>query len=306
MSLFFKRRSTGGLAAVGLYADGVCVVRVRREGSRKPAVEAYEFRPWGGEEHSKVLSRTAARHHLKEVRCTTVLAPDEYKLIPTEAPEVRPDELRAALRWRLKDLIEFHVNDAAIDAFELPKDNRSGQARSMFAVVAKNGTIQGRADQLCDAGINLDVIDIPELAQRNLAALVPEDAAGVALLTLTESSGLITVTKQTELYFSRTLDTGTNALISGDAEGASDRLVLELQRSLDYFDSHFRQAPISHLVLDAQTAAVPGMVDRFTSSLNIKVSVLDVGNLLEWRVAAPAAIHLPVLGAALREETVAL
>ncbi|MHB1951449.1 MAG: agglutinin biogenesis protein MshI [Acidiferrobacteraceae bacterium] len=306
MSLFPRRRSTGGLAAVGLYPDGVCVARVRREGVRRPAVEAYEFHPWGDEERSKVLSRAAARHQLKRARCTTVLAPDEYKLIPTEAPDVRPDELRAALRWRLKDLIDFHVNDAAIDAFELPKDNRAGQPRSMFAVVAKNDVIQGRADELCGAGINLDVIDIPELAQRNLAALIPEDAAGVALLTLTAGGGLITVTRQTELYFSRTLDMGCDALVSGDAEAARDRLVLEIQRSLDYVDSHFRQAPVGHLVLDGHTAALPGMMERFTSSLNVKVTTLDIERLLEWSVEPPKQPHLPVLGAALRAETVVL
>ncbi len=305
-SLFSKRLGAGGLAAVGLYTDGVCVARVRRDGIKKPIVDAYEFCPWAGEEEAKVLSRLAARHQLKRVRCTTVLDLDEYKLIPTEAPDVRPDELRAALRWRLKDLIEFHVNDAAIDAFELPKDNRGGQVRSMFAVVAKNGTIQARADRLCAAGVNLDVIDIPELAQRNLAALAPEDAAGVAFLALTETGGLITITKQTELYFSRSLDIGARALGPHDGNDAPERLILEIQRSLDYFDSHFRQPPIGHLLLDPETAVVPGLVERFASSLNIKVAAFDVGSLLEWRSERPKTARLPVVGAALREEIVAL
>jgi len=46
------------------------------------------------------------------------------------------------------------------------------------------------------------------MAQRNLASILPEDVSGVAMLTLTETRGLITITRQGELFLSRRLDLG--------------------------------------------------------------------------------------------------
>lgn len=305
-SLFAKGRRKPGLTAVGLYTDGACVARVVREPGTRPVVDAYEFRPWDGEDQVKVLSRLSARYNLKRNLCTTPLNINEYKLLLTEAPDVRADELRSALRWRLKDLIDFHVNDAALDAFELPQGNRTGQARAMFAVVAENRLIQARVDLLHQAGIALDVIDIPELAQRNIAALTAEDASGTACLSLTEQAALITITRRGELYFARSLDVGLALLKAEGRDAHFERIVLEIQRSLDYFDAHFREAPVAYLLLDPNAAAVPELTQRFGAGLNVKVRPLDLAQLFEWKTEAPTAACLQVLGAALREEKAAL
>ena len=120
------------------------------------------------------------------------------------------------MRWRVKDLIDFHINDATLDVFDVPGERVAGRARQMYAVAARSAVIQKRVDQLDAAGINLQVIDIIELAQRNLATLLPEDARGVALLSFTAGAGLLTITKQSELYLSRNLDIGLDALTQSE------------------------------------------------------------------------------------------
>lgn len=303
--MWFSGKRAAGLAGIGIFPDGICVARVRRETGRRPVVEAYEMTPLNGEEPAKVLTRVT-RQSLKHTRCVTVLNPSDYKLILTEAPDVRAQELRSALRWRVKDLIDFHVNDATLDAFELPEGNRGAGGRSMFVVVAENRLVRARVDLMDTAGVELEAIDIPELAQRNIAALTPEDAVGTAFLSLTESSGLVTITRQGELYFSRTLDIGRMALTGTEPEAAFDRLVLEIQRSLDYFDSHFRQSPVAHLLLDPQAASVAGLTERIAASVNVKTKVLALGEIFEWPGRMPPTPALAVLGAALRDEEVVL
>ncbi|MHB8535925.1 MAG: agglutinin biogenesis protein MshI [Sulfuricaulis sp.] len=299
-----------GLTGVGLRTDGVCVVRVERMTGRAPALTLFDFRPWGDQGQEKVLAHLAQDHDLKHSRCTTVLDSDEYTLLLTEAPDVPPDELRAAIRWRIKDLIDFHINDATLDVFDLPGDKSAGRTRSMYAVAARTSAIQRRADMMYAAGINLDVIDIPEMAQRNLAALLPEDAKGVALLSFMPGGGLITISKQSEIYLSRNIDIGLDMLgEQNDLTGLFDRIALEVQRSLDYYDSHFRQAPIGHLAIAPMPAEIPGMVDYLKANLSVTVLVMDLKKLVECDAEIPPALQsvcLATLGAALRQEERAL
>ena len=285
----------------------MCLVNALHEPGGRPHIIACDFRSWNdGDSPEKVLARLAGDYRLKHARCTTTLEETDYQLLLTEAPDVPTEELKSAVRWRVKDLIDFHINDATIDVFDLPGDNTRGKTRSMYAVVARNAAIQKRADMMNAAGINLDIIDIPELAQRNLAALLPEDANGVVFLSFFANSGLITLTKQGEIYFSRSVDVGLDALQQGvDLTGYFDRIVLEVQRSLDYFDGHFRQAPIVNLILAPLGIEVPGLLDYLNANLNAKAGIMDLEQLLEFDSGIQPILEtkcLTTLGAALRQE----
>ncbi len=306
-----NKRSASGLTGIELREDGVSVVGVVREPGRAPRVTACNFVEWNGsDDKARVLSRVAAEHDLKRARCTTVLAPDEYSLLLTEAPDVPADELRSAVRWRIKDLIDFHVDDATIDVFDVTTPNNPGRTRSMYVVAARNSAIQRRVD-LCDAaGIGLDIIDIPEMAQRNLAAVLPEDVRGVVMLTLTATRGLITITRQGEIFLSRRLEIGLETLrAADDLVPYFDQIALEVQRSLDYFDSHFRQAHIDQIVLSPSAGRLAGLVEHLNQNLNIKAAVLDFAAVLQFDPAHADTLAdrgLLALGAALRQEEKAL
>jgi MSHA biogenesis protein MshI len=312
MFLFLKRRHLlPGLTGLELRADGATLVRVVREPGRAPRVTACAGVEWSdANDKARTLGRLAAVHDLGRARCATVLDADDYSLLLTEAPDVPSDELRAAMRWRVKDLIDFHIDDATIDVFDVTAPSSPGRTRSMYVVVARNSAIQRRVD-LCDAaGVALDIIDIPEMAQRNLASILPEDVSGVAMLTLTETRGLITITRQGELFLSRRLDLGLEALRrAADATPLFEQIGLELQRSLDYFDSHFRQAQIDRLVLSPSAGAVAGLVEHLDRNLNLSASVLDLAAALQLESGHAELLAergLMALGAALRVEEKAL
>jgi len=285
-------------------------VRVDRQGGSPPRLMACEFQTVQAGEEAKTLTQLASQHGLKRARCTTVLGEGDYQLLLTEAPDVGADELKQALRWKIKDLIDFHINDATLDVFDLPGAAPGAKAREMYTVAARNESIQQRVDLLTGAGIGLEVIDIPELAQRNLAALLPEDTAGVAMLSLQEKSGLITITRQGFLYLSRSLNLGHESLQSAaDPAKYFDHIALEVQRSLDYFESHFREAPIRHLVLAPLAEPVPDFMEYLSANLNVTVDSMDLAALLDSNVELTPALQarcLTTIGAALRQEVKAL
>ena len=306
LGLFRKRQTHDGLTGVGIDAAGCSVVRVRRSDSAQPVVTACEYRPWNEGERDKDLARLADDYHLKQCDCITSLDVSDYNLLLTEAPDVSAAEMRAAIRWRIKDLVDFPIEQATIDVFTVPGGEQPGRQRSVYAVAARSEAIQRRITLFKDCGIGLDIIDIPELAQRNIAALLPQDERGVAMLSLSANSGLITITRQGEIYLSRTLDIGLDDFADVSAhQDLFDRVVLEVQRSLDYYDSYFRMAPIRELVFAPLGKPINGLIEHLAANLGVTPSAIDLSQLLEFEVSvAPEVLHrcFWTLATALRSE----
>ena len=255
-------------------------------------------------------------------------------LLLVEAPEVDPTELKAAIRWRIKDLIDFHIDDAVIDVFDIEGQRQRGRANMLYVVVSRFSVLRDHIDLLENAHIDLGVIDIPELAQRNVAALLKEDQMGVALMHFSTSGGLLTVTRQNNLFLARSLEFGSDQLeaessaVVGDigdeeettpAAGATemspglkrllDSIVLEVQRSLDYYESHFGLPPVSGLVIAPTEYPIPGMLGYLSSSLGLPVRLLDLNTVLECEQTLGDALQarcFEAIGAALRVEERAL
>lgn len=293
-----------------MHADGYSLARIEREEGARPRLRACAFLPYDADDRSKQLTRLVSQQHLKQARCTTLLDEPDYQLLLTEAPVVKPDELKAAIRWRIKDLIGFHINDATLDVFDVPGAENTGRAREMYVVAVQNRAVQQRVDLMDDAGVNLQIIDIPEMAQRNVASLLAEDERGVALLAFQEHGGLITLTRGGELYLSRPLNVGLDMLQRTDNQtGYFDQVVLEVQRSLDYFESHFREAPIRSVALAPLRYDIPGFADYLGANLNTQIIAVDLARLMDCDTELPPSLQagcFTTIGAALRQELKAL
>ncbi len=82
----------------------------------------------------RVLSRLVKECELEGKLCNFVLSPQDYNLLLVEAPNVQSSELRAAARWKVKDLLDGKPEDMAIDLFHVPSEAYRG--REMVYVVA--------------------------------------------------------------------------------------------------------------------------------------------------------------------------
>ena len=200
-----------------------------------------------------------------------------------------------------------------LDVFDAPASGARGTKTHLYVVVSRSNDVKQLADRLQDAGVGLGVIDIPELALRNVAAQLPEDAQGVALLYFGAQRGLIALCRNQTLYLARTLDIGQEriqeAVTDGQTAGLFDALALEVQRSLDYYDRTFQQAPITHLVIAPLSEPVPELVDSLRANLGLQARMLDLAEVVDGAdTLAPgdASRCLLAIGAALRAESKAL
>lgn len=293
---------------LGLSGSAACVAHVRRVPEGRPVVTLCAVHAIDGFDPA-ALERLAKELHLGSYNCSLMLNSGEYQLLVLEAPNVPPDELKAAIRWRVKDLLDYHIDDATLDVLDIPPDkNAPSRNHSMYAVAAKNELVRNRVELMAKARIPLSVIDIPELAQRNIATLL-ENGRGVAMLSFDDDGGLLTFNYGGELYLARRIEIGLSQLRQSDPEMRQrhfDRVTLELQRSLDHFDRQFNFIPLSRLVLAPLPAGL-GLQEYLAANLYVPVAVLDLNELFDFSLAPDLPQPLPAhcllaLGAALRLE----
>jgi len=306
---FFKRKnSTDQAVGIGYHPDGISLAHVA---FKKDALslEHLEFRAVASEDGRKeVLKKMVAEARLKGMPAFFVLDSSQYSVLQIEAPEVPPEELKNAVRWRIKDMIDFHLDDAEIEIINLPQSKRAGSHRLMYVVATRRSVVEKIANDLDYAGLDAKAIDISELALRNMTFADAEENRAGALLYLSEHMSLIEICDNGCLCLSRhiNLDFGGVDLSSPETRmEMMDMLSLEVQRSLDYYESQFANGAASKVNMISEVAV---SVDEFrevagsylTAPVN-PLSAIDAIDGMAGHDEELVAKCLPSIGAASRD-----
>lgn len=302
MFSFLNKKHAATLTGIVPGNEGTAIARVLRSGKQQPALQDCHFD--AGE------LPASDELNLGNQTCATLLPVGDYQLLVVDAPEVPADEMAAAIRWRIQELIDFNIDDAVLDIFDAPP---SGPANSkqLYVVVAHSDVVRKRIDLLEQAGARLEYIDIPELAMRNIAACLPEDEAGLISLYFSEEQCLITITHNSELYLTRNIDIGYHELQeeSASPQALCNRIALEIQRSMDYYEHNYHQAAARHIVIFPVPVTLFGLTDALQQTLGVSVRMVEVKDIVDC-AANPDESHaadcLLAVGSALRTEEVTL
>ena len=312
MALLQRKQNSQGLTALGIYPQGVAVVRIGAgENGNAPSVELWDYRPTAQSKSLvNLLGKLSLDYGLDHTRCITVLDDQEYKLILTDAPDVPAEEVPSTLRWQIKKMVDFPVHDAAIDFIEFPQPSGAAEVKRLYTVVAKNEAITQRVELFSDAGIRLRVIDIPEMAQHNLVNLLPEADKPIAMLSFHRHSILITLHYRGLIYLARRIYIGLDSQAGEHGvSGHYQQIILELQRSTEYLETHYFDCPaVDRVVLAPSPMATKELTEHLRNAIDIPIMELDLTQILSWKVTPPSSEVLgrcfATIGAALRREGV--
>ncbi|MGM0769340.1 MAG: PilN domain-containing protein [Pseudomonadota bacterium] len=207
---------------------------------------------------------------------TLVLPLDKYQVFQLERPEGIDDaELGDALKWKLKDFLDFSPTDAVSDVFPFPADAARGRGQLVNVVAARKSLVSEQVGLVLAAGLELVAVDVAELALRNLIARLDPQNRGAALVHLRDAYGQMVIAKGAELYLSRRLDVVSDDLKNASTqENAVQSLALEMQRSLDYYESQLGQVPPAVIRLVARDSMLP-LSSMLSSYVAAGVDTLD-------------------------------
>jgi MSHA biogenesis protein MshI len=332
-------------------------VHAKRRGDRSFEVLALGVEGQGTDDAGHFRQRLQALG-LKGADATMMLRSDQYQLLQIDTPNVPVEELRAAARYQVREMLQTHVDDVTIDVMRVGDGQQKGTGHS-FVVAATNAVVKDVLDFAVALECRVSVIDIQETAQRNLqTALAQRDgslARASAALVLSEGQqAVLTICANGELFYNRRFDVPSGFLIGrwsqGVAEHApidgftpvqeyvpaygvgdisldldipraeafsvadqhaassdddqSQRLLLEVQRSLDVWDRTFSSLPLTGLLVFAgeRSAELAIWLTRQLGQVVVPLDVKPIFSGLESVSTADLTACLPLLGVLLRTE----
>jgi MSHA biogenesis protein MshI len=308
--LFNKKRGKPGLIGVSLNDKELALAHIGKTAGQVK-LRLCEFYGVGSVvEAAKVLADKTRSLGLENSRCNFVLAPDDYSLLLLEAPNVEKGELASAAKWKIKDMVDRPLEQLAVTVFPVPQDAYRGQRDMLYVVAADRKKIQQVVDMVTNAGLELESIDIPELAMRNLVILYADDSNGLAMMDLRHNGSLLNLSKSGAIYLTRHLSTqvGDDILGSNEWAGVKDRLILEIQRSLDYYESQMGQGHINRVLVAPRKQDSGALEAQLNEAMGVKVEIMDLQKKLPSAMELPLSLQqacLLAIGGALRTELAA-
>jgi MSHA biogenesis protein MshI len=234
-------------------------------------------------ERSLQLNNHIKQKKLKNLPCTVVLDTSYYDLYQLPAPPVEDAELNAALRWRLKDLITYPVADAVIDVFRIPVT--AHREAKVYVAAAARANIQYAVDLIYKAGLTLQTIDIEQLSLLGIIEKIESQKKGLAVLYMGQHAGSISLYHDNHLFLTRKIDLGlvrVEALHASNTEASHlleqvyAPIILELQRSLDFYESEFAKPPVTRLLVVPRHPMLQGFCDYANSNFGIDAGFINL------------------------------
>jgi MSHA biogenesis protein MshI len=308
---FSKSAQVAGLLAVGIEPDALRFAHVRYSRERPRATQWWSVASPAAEQ-AGALQRAAKERGLARSTITTLLEPADYQILMVEPPKVPAEELKAAIRWKIKDLIEYHIDDATVDVFEVRDEKQTkGEAKAMYAVATPNEVVQKRIGLFEEARLALKVVDIPEMAQRNIATLFESPEQATAMLSFSAWGGLLTISHRGELLLTRRLE--VTAVQLGQREHGDhyrERVAIEVTRSLDMFERQRLSVGVGQVVL-APLPQDPDLEQFLGGQLYVPVVTADLPRVMDFAGAEEPSLedqweYFHLFGAAMRVEEKAL
>ncbi len=279
--LFSSFSRSTGVVGVDFLPTGVAVAEIPDRGREAGHIRRWEFLPASGEtEQLRVLGDWVDDNRLGKAPCHCLMARHDVQILQLERPPVEDDELSEAVKWKIKDLLSFDVEQAVIEVFDLPTPKNPRPL--INAVVSSEAVVRGYIERIAACGLDLKVLDVQELVLRNLRRVMDfEPERSLALLDFLDHDGLLTLYHGQDLFVARDFRIGLLDIesVGGDGEDLYDQVLLELQRSMDYFESTYDLPLPRHLRMYPQNRATERMAKYLQNFVGFDVDFIELQQL---------------------------
>jgi len=299
---FLHKKKTTDTIGLYLKPDGIAYAQLHLDKTQPQICSCHAISTERPEEQQQTLLNIVRSSQTQGLDCVVALAPNYVDMVHLSMPNVEPAEIPSAIRWQLQDKIEIDPQTAMVDYFNMPGPQDT-VSEHIYAVAAAAHVIKEKLALVKPSGLNLQKIDIAELAIHHVAQCLDEATEGLAMIHLFKDQGLLQITQNKTLYLTRRLNIGIEHFEQApQQQRALDGLVLEIQRSLDFYESHFKKAPIQSIALPPLAHMIPSLSSYVSTQLALHAWILDLNerfhcdSMIEEHVQIEC---IPAIGAAL-------
>ncbi len=306
-SLLAKYKNNNSSINLGISFDsGTIAVCVTEPGPDGPVVTQCVSMK-GNQSKAELLQKLIEDHNIPNGMVTLALAVEDHKIHKLVRPSVEDAEIKQSVIWLLKDRLDCSAEQAVVEVIDYPEGCQLDD--QIMVVQSFRDKIKNLVDIITGAGLKLKAIDITELLLGDILQSYPGIEQGLALILDHEEGATLLVYRGEHLYLLRQLSGITDFISCLPADGnmtMADMLLLEIQRTLDYYDAQMRQPPLAGILLAPSLADISSLADYLDKNLSTKVECLDINSLLNLpEPLSPAGQQecLSACAAAFRQES---
>lgn len=197
---------------------------------------------------------------LKNQACRWLVGRDCYQSYTVDSSlaideKVPEKEIRQALKWQIKDLLEHNLDDVVVNYYKPQHPDPNNQ--QVIVIALEKQLVESIIDISKQANLQLESIEIEELAIGQ--AILPELSTGKIVGYIGEdNAGLVfNFYNGEELSFSRYkkgLFIPKDQEFNLESENQDNqKFLLEIQRTMDYVISQLFRKPVDKLLIQSET-----------------------------------------------------
>ena len=290
----FRKKSAYHAVGIAISLDTVTFCALRKQGDALHVAheETVSFGQWG-----KSLIRWTEKHNLAGTPTYVAFSIHWYQILQIDRPAVEEDEIIAAMSWSVKELTGSE-QDMVIDYIDLPVPLAGAAKVNVIALPKKD--VAETCEKIFESGLAMQQITVEELATCDLV-----ENSSDAVLTLVQEAGeeiCLNIVKNGQLYLSRRLKGFENLGSFSKDElqmGIGESLSVQVQRSMDFYESQLRQGPVRRIQLRLDTQHIDALSLQINQVVNADVEGLVPANIVSDTQSPVHRLNYISLGAAL-------
>jgi len=223
-------------------------------------------------------------------------------------PGATSAEVDASIQFDAEQHIPFQISEVNLDYQVIGPVGTGDPEMEVLLVVAKKDKIQNHTNVIKSVGRNADVVDIDAFALQNAfeANYTVDSGATIALLNIGASLMNINITKGGMPLFIRDVSVGGNQytdilqkelqlsfqeaedlklgktggeseaeMVQPLLESVTDMLVMEVQKTFDFFRETYPRETISQVLISGGTSRIAGIAQRIEETFGYPTQVMD-------------------------------
>lgn len=262
----FQSKSAYSAVGISLAVDTACFCALK-DSPDGITIAHYHEAPIGSWHNA--LATWVSDNRIGNAACGVSIATQLHSIFQIEKPAVEAEEIHKALTWPVKEMAGSDAPELVFDYFEAPV--QSSGANNLNVIALPRTDLEKVIDAALNAGLSLNSVVVEDLA---ICDLIDTEEAVITILQRAGEEIQLAIVKQGQLYFSRSLK-GFENLGSFSIDelqmGVLDSLTVQIQRSMDYFESQLRQAPIRKIFMNIESANSHAIAGQIKDLMQIDV-----------------------------------
>lgn len=297
----FSKKVADEYVGIALYPSFVRLVRLKKKQEAEKLVcfyaEQYPLeRP---EQLTQLLETIIEQQKLEGTSCVLVIPPEKVESVQIEMSELPTADVQASLPWKLKELVSIPPQDMICDYIEMDIQPLGQQSKAQIMATSRT-YIESIIEPFHKAKVPIVGITTEQFVLAKMQTL--EDAAQLIFVQHKEMAGILLILKNQQICFARKIR-GTDAVINMSSEQVkeygADMIAIEIQRSIDYYESQLKQPPIKDVLLAVAGENEALIGDILNMNLPVKTRAAKRNSGIEDETGKITLAYLAALGGAL-------